>query len=871
MIEPSVMHQWALFYASIGFTVFPLVPGTKSPFKGSKGSSEATTCTAQIGEWWSVNPDAGIGFRPSSSCQGLYVYDVDPRNGGDVAHTALIAEHGPMPNTPQVLSPGGGFHLYLSAPPGHRYKSRPAEGIDGKYNGYAVLPPSLHPNGKRYEWADGILPSQVAAAPIPEWLVQPEQPERPHIEVSGSLEDVPRIREALSKRDPDDYHDWTEAMASVKHWEDTTEGAAGMGFELVREWSALSAKHDDGALADKWETWDSFKPGARTLGALLHDAGMTAAQGMHSAASVFAQQPVEVQALSWTTQPVERFKGTLDPQEILSDLLQDDRFEFSDKWTAGAVEKLIEPVTWAAGGSCQVSLDVLLLNPSITDSHQLRGMISHVCMNRTTWKTVHARIELQVQDVEVDDGKLVVAARLCSAMLPSIPGLFQRDHRLCRVSEDGRILDHDRHTFANILETYNQFQKGGKGVPTRCPDTLALRLMGQREFVGVREIKAAVKLPVVRPDGTIITARGLDDETGLYCLDSVGRSPRILDATNLRAAIERTWAPFAEFPFAGPEDIATFWAALLTTACRPSLLTAPGFLISAQAPGTGKTKLGECLMLLSGASTASVSLPNESAEQAKVVASVLLEAPSGVLLDNLMGTLKPQATFCSAMTSEIFKSRLLGGNVMAGTPNRALWVLTGNNVGLSGDLVRRILTIRLTSVENPELVQHDFDPVEVIRRSTVDRRADLLDIFHTFQQAGLPEQARGGFASFEQWNKLVRQCVVWLGKGDPLDTLKLAQIEDDSAITLRMMLNAWYERFGNEPVRLRNVGTNPFEGETAELWQEAYARVCEFNGRLDPSRLAYWLRRVKGRRDGGMRFENHTNRIGVAEWRVVID
>src|SRR5690606_6027905 len=202
--------------------------------------------------------------------------------------------------------------------------------------------------------------------------------------------------------------------------------------------------------------------------------------------------------------------------------------------------------------------------------------------------------------------------------------------------------------------------------------------------------------------------------------------------------------------------------------------------------------------------------------------SVLLSGPAGVLLDNLMGVIRPQASFCSALTSDVYQGRILGRSEIVGIPNRALWVLTGNNVGLSGDLVRRVLTINLSSVENPEYIQHSFDPVEVIRRSSRDRRADLLDIFATFKAAGMPARVRGGFASFEPWNKLVRQCVAWLGKGDPLETQQQAQAEDEEVLTHRLMLNAWYDRFGSEPKALHTVGINPFETETAEHWQEAY-------------------------------------------------
>lgn len=314
-----MMLDWALYYARLGWAVFPLVPGTKSPFAGSHGSSEATTDEATIRAWWTAHPDANIGTRPSAA--GLYVYDVDPRNGGDADHARLEAEHGPLVTPLIVNSPGGGWHAYLAAPPGQRYNGKPADGIDGKYNGYAVLPPSVHPNGGRYAWHAGPPTRSQVAGPIPQWLVRPVV-ERPAVKVDSSIEDVDRIQAALDKLDPDDYHQWTEAMASVKHWEDTGgEALQGVGYEVMRAWSARSAKHDDGAFEDKWQTWDSWRPGARTLGSLLHDAGMTAAQQMVNAASAFASAPVEQQQEMWSDTPMVTFPERRAPDDVASDLM----------------------------------------------------------------------------------------------------------------------------------------------------------------------------------------------------------------------------------------------------------------------------------------------------------------------------------------------------------------------------------------------------------------------------------------------------------------------------------------------------------------------------------------------------------------------
>src|SRR5688572_24313371 len=62
----------ALHYASLGYYIFPCIPGEKRPIlKGSfKG---ATTNIEQIEAWWLKWPNANIGLRTD----GLLVVDID--------------------------------------------------------------------------------------------------------------------------------------------------------------------------------------------------------------------------------------------------------------------------------------------------------------------------------------------------------------------------------------------------------------------------------------------------------------------------------------------------------------------------------------------------------------------------------------------------------------------------------------------------------------------------------------------------------------------------------------------------------------------------------------------------------------------------
>jgi Bifunctional DNA primase/polymerase, N-terminal len=93
---------------------------------------------------------------------------VDPRNGGTLTLDNLQAAHGRF-HTTEVITGSGGTHFYFS----HAFTASKGthalgQGIDLKTDGgYVVAPPSIHPNGKPYEWeASGDEPTNS-----PAWVV----------------------------------------------------------------------------------------------------------------------------------------------------------------------------------------------------------------------------------------------------------------------------------------------------------------------------------------------------------------------------------------------------------------------------------------------------------------------------------------------------------------------------------------------------------------------------------------------------------------------------------------------------------------------------------------------------------------------------
>ncbi|MEA3276573.1 MAG: bifunctional DNA primase/polymerase [Pseudomonadota bacterium] len=163
----------ALAYAARGHPVFPC-GADKRPLT-QHGFKDATTDEVRIRAWWAEHPSALIGM-PTGDASGLWVLDVDNKNGVDGAETLYQLEraHGELPGTVQALTPTGGQHIYFALPNDGEIRNSAGKlgpGLDVRGSGgYVILPPS-RANGRGYEWEASCDPDEGAMlARAPEWL-----------------------------------------------------------------------------------------------------------------------------------------------------------------------------------------------------------------------------------------------------------------------------------------------------------------------------------------------------------------------------------------------------------------------------------------------------------------------------------------------------------------------------------------------------------------------------------------------------------------------------------------------------------------------------------------------------------------------------
>ncbi|NBA96298.1 hypothetical protein [Pseudomonas sp. R5(2019)] len=421
-------------------------------------------------------------------------------------------------------------------------------------------------------------------------------------------------------------------------------------------------------------------------------------------------------------------------------------------------------------------------------------------------------------------------------------------------------------------------------VTTDCPQDLPKQVLGQRGEWGLPVLRTVISAPIMRLDGSVLQDRGYDEATGLY----LTQQPEVRINTRpskaeVVAALRRIWYPFKEFPFATPTDQGVMLAAIFTAVMRPILPTAPAFGFDAPAAGSGKTLLTECLGLLAGVSAPAMMPPVAQEEELrKRLLSSLRTGKAVIVLDNQVERLD-SAALCTFLTSSVYSDRMLGQSLTLAFPNTALFLLSGNNIRLVGDLARRVLTSRLDArMERPDRRSFDLDPKAWVEQHRQEMVRDVITVLLGYRVEGR-RRGKSRMASFETWDDVVRQAVLWAAElgvvelGDPFDAIDTAFAQDPEHAKLAALLHGLHELFDEKPKKVAEIikaahdqrfacfrGVPDEDRGLAAVLEEV---AGEGHG-INPRRLGRWLERHQGQIIDGLRLERGPSRNGMATWTV---
>lgn len=425
-------------------------------------------------------------------------------------------------------------------------------------------------------------------------------------------------------------------------------------------------------------------------------------------------------------------------------------------------------------------------------------------------------------------------------------------------------------------------------VPTDFPQTYARGVVCATEWEHVKPLTAIIGAPTLDEHFNVIDTPGYNAETGLLLttptkFDAVPQAPTKDDAL---AALRMLREPFRQFPWVRrdkdpPHATAAelvHIAAILTAGTRHLYDTAPAFGYDAPRRGSGKSLLGDAVGIIwHGLSPPHANYAKGNDEFRKMIAACLVAGDRIIMIDNVDRPLR-SPELCNALTTTRYSDRKLGYTERYVLDARVTWIANGNNLSFVGDLARRVIVSRIDpEEERPEqrrfLIPRLPSYIAQHRRTLVPAALTIIKAF-ALANPSLEVKPMG---SFEQWSRMIREPLIWLGMPDPVETTDEANETEPETQTLVAVLNAWRSVYGNAPKTAPEIVADATEGvrdrgteilahpELRQALESALGGPREIGARG----LGNYLRRWKGVIAGGKRVRAvGTGHAGYTLWRV---
>jgi hypothetical protein len=825
--------DFALRYAALGWPVFPCDKAGKKPdgALAPQGFKNATIDPHRIRAWWSAHPEANIGI-PCGASSGFWVLDVDPRNGGSDSLENLTATYGPISDTLTQSTGGGGTHFLFRHDP-EVVKGKLGAGLDVKRDGgYIIVEPSVTAGSYGFLDWDVFEGGEPPIAPAPAWLLALVRA-KPHAADQDGAEpwnaDVAKLRSALAVLDADEYGDWITIGAALHHSSNGHPDA----LALWTQWSGKSAKFEHGVCEKRWETLGRYGGAARA-----------------SVATIYYR----ASQMGWSWRAPKRARKEKEAETAAS----------ANAPPPGA------PPAAASDERPQVRIREGELDEAVAEAEAV----------------------LRVRATDRIYQRLSSLVRVVRRQVPSVRN-YRRPQGVLGVQEidsDYLVLELTR------LARWYRFDKRAEDWRRiDCPDKVARALLSKGGQWTLPRLWATISAPTLRPDGSLLQDPGYDPSTATFYDPGDVKFPVIAEKpsrADAEAALEQLRALVASFPFVNEWDESVALAMIMTGVVRRALPSAPLGAFSAPVGGSGKTLLSDIVAICATGVTAPAMQYAATDEEAhKTALAVLAEGDPIVLIDNIDRPLQGD-WLCTALTSEIFRGRLLGKSETVSVPTTTLWLATGNQLVIRGDLTLRSLLCCIDpQMERPDERALDAD---ALRRTVHERRPELVAACLTIMRAYIaegcvPSDFVKPWGRFERWSDMIRAPLVWLGMADPCRSAQALTEEDPIRTEHVAVMSAWVQVFGFEPVTVRDLmetvetakppvdrgfpeeyATESRKAELANALKSALLEVAsDRSGKISAKRAGYWLRSRANRKVGGMQIVMKGKTHGIARWAVL--
>ncbi|MFI7302968.1 hypothetical protein ACIBM8_07130 [Micromonospora aurantiaca] len=359
-------------------------------------------------------------------------------------------------------------------------------------------------------------------------------------------------------------------------------------------------------------------------------------------------------------------------------------------------------------------------------------------------------------------------------------------------------------------------RKGDGGDPepyeeetTPSREVLSSVLAG-KTWPGVAPLRGIIGAPVLRRDGTLLQTPGYDRTTGLYLASKVALPPVPDKPTSEQVAEARTFLLgrfLRDFPWASAADRANYVALLATPILRHFTRSLTPFaLIDATMPSSGKTILTAGPGMLYGQRVMNWAYADE--ELRKSITAVFAEQVGVVIWDNLAeGTVIDSAVLAQLVTNGVWSDRQLGASRNIATVNDRLWMATGNNLQVGGDMASRTVRVHLDpDMPRPELRDQTGFGIPHLDQWITAPANQLTVLWHLlvlvldWTRQGAPKVTGLSMRQFTPWAQALGGFLAHHGiDGFLTNAAEVREIDEDET-RWRAFLTTWHERHAGRPL-----------------------------------------------------------------------
>ena len=388
--------------------------------------------------------------------------------------------------------------------------------------------------------------------------------------------------------------------------------------------------------------------------------------------------------------------------------------------------------------------------------------------------------------------------------------------------------------------------------------------------------------PTLRADGSILETEGYDARTGLVVNFEGGVFPKIPETPTKEQAIASLGVLkglLATFPFVGDTHMSVALSCLLTATVRRSLRTAPLHAFTAPVAGSGKSKLADMASVMAtGREAATIGQGAHEEEFEKRLGALLLSGEPVVSVDNCTAPVGGKF-LCSALTSPVVSTRILGKSESPKVGTDALMVVNGNNLSLLEDMDRRFLLCKLDpACERPQLREFDYEPVTLTKARRPHYVVAALTVLRAYKLSNRSAKTTD-LGSFEEWSGWIREALLWLGEADPVDYTETASL-DVARDSLTAVLVQWHAAVGSKKLSVRDLIALATEVDPKTNWnggraeftrpdfRESLIAVAGEGGAINTRRLARFLGAHADRIVGGLAIKKAGVIAGIQMWML---